>query len=148
MTTYPEVISLLPHRPPMLLVSRVLDVQEKLGSAEAVPGKDHLFLREDGTLSPEVFGELVAQGFGVCEACRRLSKGLTIQGGGYLANLRDMEVFAPVHPEDILIIKTEKIDECFNTHIVRGEIYCNERKLAHATVYIFMWQGEAPTQSL
>ncbi len=148
MTTYPEVVSLLPHRPPMLLVNRVVDVQEKIGSAEAVVDPSHLFLREDGTLSPEVIGELVAQGFGVCEACRRLDKGLTIDGGGYLSNLRDMEVFAPAHIGDRLTVKTEKIDECFNTHIVRGEVFCNERKLACATVYIFMWEGDAPTQSL
>ncbi len=148
MTTYPEVVSLLPHRPPMLLVNRVVDVQEKLGSAEAVVEPSHLFLREDGTLSPEVIGELVAQGFGVCEACRRLDKGLTIDGGGYLANLRDMEVFAPICLGDTLIIKTEKIDECFNTHIVRGEVFCNEHKLAQATVYIFMWEGEVPAQTL
>ena len=78
MATYPEVTSLIPHRPPMLWVSRVLDVQEKTGVAEALIGPDHLFLRPDGTLLPETCCELVAQGFGVCEAYRRTQKGLTI----------------------------------------------------------------------
>jgi len=144
MTTYPEVISLIPHRAPMLLVSRVADVQEKTGSAEAVVGEDHLFLRANGTLAPEVCCELIAQGFGVCEAVRRLQKGLTINGGGYLSNMRDMEVFAPAHAGDVLTIQTEKQDECFGTYIVRGEVFCQARKLAQATVYIFMFEGEPP----
>ena len=148
MPTYPPVLSLIPHRPPMLLVSRVLDVQEKTGSAEAVIDKNHLFLRQDGTLLPETCCELIAQGFGVCEAYRRTQKGLTIEGGGYLANLRDMEIFAPAHCGDILTIKTQKVDECFNTHIVYGEVFRNGDKLAQATVYIFMWQADASAQTL
>ncbi len=144
MTTYPCVSSLIPHRPPMLLVSRVLDVQEKTGSAEAPIKEDHLFLRKDGTLLPETCCELIAQGYGVCEAYRRTQKGLTIEGGGYLATLRDMEIFAPARAGDVLTVRTEKMDECFGTYIVRGEVFCNEQKLAQATVYIFMWQGEPP----
>ena len=148
MTSYPPVTSLIPHRPPMLLVSRVLDVQEKTGSAEAIIDKDHLFLRKDGTLLPETCCELIAQGFGVCEAYRRTQKGLTIEGGGYLANVRDMEYFAPVRVGDRLTIRTQKTDECFGMHIVYGEIFRNGDKLAQATVYIFLWQGEAPGQAL
>ncbi|MBQ3667145.1 MAG: hypothetical protein II913_03700 [Elusimicrobiaceae bacterium] len=144
MTTYPCVSSLIPHRPPMLLVSRVLDVQEKTGSAEAPIKADHLFLRKDGTLLPETCCELIAQGYGVCEAYRRTQKGLTIEGGGYLATLRDMEIFAPARAGDVLTVRTEKMDECFGTYIVRGEVFCNKQKLAQATVYIFMWQGEPP----
>ncbi|MBP5430507.1 MAG: hypothetical protein J6Y25_06525 [Elusimicrobiaceae bacterium] len=144
MTKYPEVTSLIPHRPPMLLVSRVLDVQEKIGLAEAPVKEDHLFLCENGALLPETCCELIAQGYGVCEAYRRIQKGLTIKGGGYLATLRDMESFSSARAGDVLTIKTEKMDECFDTYIVRGEVLRGEEKLAQATVYIFMWKGEPP----
>lgn len=144
MTQYPQISTLIPHRPPMLLISRILDVQEKTGSAQAPIDKDHLFLREDGTLLPETCCELIAQGFGACEAYRRIQKGLTVEGGGYLSNLRDLEIFAPAHCGDVLTVKTEKTDECFSTYIVRGEIFCKESKLARATVYIYMWQGKEP----
>ena len=144
MSIYPPVTSLIPHRPPMLLVSRVLDVQEKIGLAEAPITEDHLFSRKDGTLLPETCCELIAQGYGVCEAYRRIQKNLTIEGGGYLATLRDMEIFSPARAGDVLTVRTEKMDECFGTYIVRGEVFCNEQKLAQATVYIFMWQGEPP----
>lgn len=142
MKTFPVVTSLLPHRPPMLLVDEVLSVEEKTGTARASVGPEHLFLRADGTVLPEVFCELIAQGFGVCEACRRLEKGLTLDGGGYLASLRDVEIFAPARLGDELVIRTEKTDECFGTYIVRGAVLCRGQKLAQATVYIFMWTGK------
>ncbi len=145
---YPAVTTLLPHRPPMLLVDEVISVEEKIGQARAVVSAKHLFLRADGTLAPETCAELVAQGFGVCEACRRLSKGLTIEGGGYLANIRDLVCFSPAREGDELIICTEKIDECFDTYIVQGEILRGEEKLAQCTVYIFMWQGQTPPQTV
>lgn len=148
MPNFPPVTSLIPHRSPMLLVDKVISVEEKIGRAHAVVSAEHLFLRADGTLAPETCAELVAQGFGVCEACRRLSKGLTIEGGGYLANIRDLVCLAPARKGDELIIRTEKMDECFDTYIVQGEILRGEEKLAQCTVYIFMWQGDTPPQSL
>lgn len=143
MTEYPDVKTLIPHRPPMLLVERILDVSEKTGSARAVIGNDHLFLRGDGTLAPETACELIAQGFGVCESWRRIQKGLTIDGGGFLASVREMEQLAPIFVGDELVIRTEKMDECFDTHIVHGEIFRGETKLAQATIYIFVWRNDA-----
>ena len=140
--SYPAVETLLPHRPPMVLVERILDITEKTGLAQAQVPADHLFLRQDGTLSPEVYCELVAQGFGVCESWRRVQKGLTIDGGGFLASLRDVQFFAPAHAGDTLTIRTEKTEECFDTHIVFGEVFCKDKKLAQATIYIYMWKNE------
>jgi predicted hotdog family 3-hydroxylacyl-ACP dehydratase len=146
--SYPAVETLLPHRPPMLLVERILDVTEKTGLAQAQVLANHLFLRQDGTLSPEVYCELVAQGFGVCESWRRVQKGLTIDGGGFLASLRDVEFLAPAHAGDVLTVRTEKTEECFDTHIVFGEVFCKDKKLAQATIYIYMWKNEEPSVAL
>ena len=132
----------------MLWVRRVLDVQEKRGTALAVIEKNHLALRADGTLSPESYCELIAQGFGVCEACRRLQKGLTLDGGGYLVSIRDMQVFDSVQVGQELRICTQKMDECFDTYIVQGTVYQQEKCVAQATIYIFMWQGKQPPKTV
>lgn len=147
-TEYPEISTLIPHRSTMLLVDRLLHVEEKKGKVQATVGKNHLFLREGGTLAPEVCSELIAQGFGACEAFRRMQKGLSLEGGGYLASVRDVQVFKSAYAGDELTICSEKIDECFNTYIVRGEILCKESKLAQATVYLFMWHGKEPPQTV
>lgn len=148
MNKYPEISTLIPHRSTMLLVDRLLHVEEKKGKVQATVGKNHLFLREDGTLAPEVCCELIAQGFGACEAFRRLQKGLSLEGGGYLASVRDVESFEIAHVNDELTIHTETMDACFNTYIVRGKVFCKETKLAQATVYLFMWQGKELPQAI
>ncbi len=145
---YPKVTDLIPHRPPMLLIDKILDVQETAGMVQAFVNPTHLFLRKDGSLSPEAYSEFIAQSFGACEACRRLQRNLTIDGGGYLSSVRDMQVFENAVSGDVLTVHTEKVDECFNTYIVRGEVFRGEQKMAHSTVYIFMWQGNLPPQSL
>ncbi len=147
-TEYPEISTLIPHRSTMLLVDRLLHVDEKKGKVHASVGKNHLFLRENGTLAPEVCCELIAQSFGSCESFRRLQKGLSLEGGGYLASVRDVRVFEKAHIDDELIVHTEIMDACFNTYIVRGEVFCKETKLAQATVYLFMWQGKEPPQAV
>lgn len=139
-TKYPEISTLIPHRPPMLLVDEVVRIEEKKGVVRAVIKDGHLFLRDDGTLLPEVYCELIAQGFGACEAVRRLQQGQSIDGGGYLASIRDFQLFHPARVGEELLICSEKIDACFGTHIVRGEVFCNGKRLAQATVYIYMWQ--------
>lgn len=148
MTQYPEISTLIPHRSSMLLVDKLLHVEEKKGKAQAIVGKNHLFLREDGTLAPEVYCELIAQSFGACEAFRRLQKGLSVEGGGYLASVRDVKVFETARVNDELTVHTEIVDACFNTYIVRGEVFCKEKKLAQATVYLFMWQGKELPQAI
>lgn len=145
MAEYPEIVSLIPHRKAMLFADRIISVEEKTGTVECIVKKDNIFLRADGTLSPEIYCEMIAQGFGACEAYRRIQKGLTIDGGGYLASLRDVEVYSCGKSGDILTVKTEKAEECFSTHIVRGEVFRGAEKLGAATVYIFMWKnGEIP----
>ena len=148
MTQFPEITSLIPHRPPMLLVDRVIDVGETSGVVLATVAPDHLFLRRDGTLEPQTYCELIAQGFGACEAVRRQQKGLTIHGGGFLVSLRDMQFLALAHAQEELTIKTTKVDECFDTYIVRGEVYRQDTLLAQGTIYIYVWKGDTPPQKL
>lgn len=143
--TFSSVAELIPHQPPMRLVDEVLVVEENEGQARAYVRQDHLFLREDGTLAPEVFCEFIAQGFAACEAQRRVWRGETIDGGGYLANIRDLTISDFAHAGDILTIFTTQMDDCFGTRIVRGRVQRGAQIVAEGTVYIFMWEGTGPS---
>lgn len=142
---FSPIAELIPHQPPMRLVDEILCVEENEGQARAYVRPDHLFLREDGTLAPESFCELIAQGFAVCEAQRRVWRGETIDGGGYLANIRDFIVSDIARVGDTLTICTAQIDDCFGTRIVKGKIQRGAQILAEGTVYIFMWEGPSPS---
>ena len=136
---FSPIAELIPHQPPMRFV------EENEGQARACVRPDHLFLRGDGTLAPEAFCELIAQGFAACEAQRRVWRGETIDGGGYLANIRDFIVSDVARVGDTLTIFTTQTDDCFGTRIVKGRIQRGAQILAEGTVYIFMWEGAAPS---
>ncbi len=140
--------NLIPHQPPMRLVDEILSTKPEDSRVKSHIGEDHLFLRQDGTLAPEAFCEIIAQSYAACESKRRELAGLSTEGGGYLVSVRDFKVFSRARVEDDLITSVIQKDDFMGTRIVAGEIYRNEEKLAQATVYIFMWEGKTPPGAL
>ena len=80
------------------------------------------------------------------EFCRRLA-GLSTEGGGYLANVREFEVFSYARANDELITHVVQKDDFMGTRIVSGEVRRGSETLAAGTVYIFMWEGNTPPEA-
>ena len=144
MTSFSPVDTLVPHKKPMLLVDEILSVTEPDARVKSVVRPEHLFLRADGTLSPEALIETVAQSFAACEAQRRELAGLSTDGGGYMASVREFEDFLPVRAGDELVTRVTLKDDFMGTRIVAGEIFRGAEKVAAGTVYLFMWAGKNP----
>ena len=140
--------TLIPHQAPMRLVNEILSFAAENSRVKTTIGTNFLFLREDGTIAPETFCEIIAQSFAAVESKRREVAGLSTEGGGYLVSVRGFEVFAPAQIGDELITHVTQQDDFLGTHIVRGEVFRGDKKLAQATVYIFMWEGKEPPVSL
>lgn len=147
MPDFDEIRTLVPHQPPMLLVDEILSVDPADSRVKSVIGPNHLFLRADGTLAPEAFCEIIAQSFAACESQRRKLAGLSTEGGGYLANVREFEVFSYARANDGLVTRVEQKDDFMGTRIVSGEVWRGREKLAAGTVYIFMWEGNTPPEA-
>jgi len=141
---FSPVDTLIPHRPPMRLVEEIISLTPQGGTVKSVITDSHLFLRADGTLAPETFCEIVAQSFAACEAQRRELNGLSNEGGGYLVNLRDCSILGTARAGDELETHLLQCDDFLGTRIVTGEVFCNGKKVAVCTVYIFMWEGTTP----
>lgn len=139
--SFPPVTSLIPHKPPMLLIDEITAIDGAKGKAKTTIRKDHLFMRADGTLSPEVFCEMIAQGYAVCEAYRREQQGLSNDGGGYLVQVRGAEFLGFARAGDVLEVRTEETDNCLETRIIKGEVWRGDALLAKASLYIFLWHG-------
>lgn len=140
---FDPICNLIPHKMPMQLVDELVEVAEQSAVARARITENHLFLREDNTLAPEALCEMVAQCFAAGEGQRRKWAGKSLEGGGFLASVRDFEFLAPVHAGDELIVSATLTDVCFGTHLVQGKVFCQGREMARGVVYIFMWEGKA-----
>lgn len=143
-----EISSLIPHKPPMLLIDEVVCFTPENSVVKSCITPNNLFLRKDGSLAPEVFCEIIAQSFAVCESKRRKEQNLSIDGGGYLVSVRDFECYKGVHVGDELFTKVLLKDDFMGTRIVEGTVFCKDVLVAKATVYIFMWEGSIPPQGL
>lgn len=87
---HPEFQTLVPHRPPMLLLHRVTGFDKDVGmNCEADIGADHLFLR-DGRLEAPAFLEMIAQATAGFLGYRGLLLGTEVHHG-YLVGIQGMD---------------------------------------------------------
>jgi len=106
----------LPHRPPMTMVTRLLEVGE-WSSAEAVITPDNRFLR-NGILDAEALPEIVAQVCAAFEGFELADPNLK----GMLTGLRNFEVLSPIRAGDTLYITARGTGKLDDYHVIEFRI--------------------------
>ena len=137
---FPNLEDIMPHRPPMLLLRRLLAVDANGATAEARFDSDSPFARPGGLLDEAVHFELMAQTFAAFMAVRHAREG-TRAGAGYLTSLRDVAILGAAWLGDSLRVTIRLVGEVEGFFIVRGEVTRNTEKLAEGQVTIFLPEG-------
>ena len=131
-----EILALLPHREPMLLIDELHDIK-KLSSATAVLNvkKDSFFVQGHFPGQPVMPGVLIVEAFGQAAAA------LTAHGLDpstyenklvFLMGVEKARFRNPVLPDCKLILKIEAIRSHGKVWKYKGEAYVNEIKMADA----------------
>ena len=105
-----DATQFLPHSPPMVMVTRLLDIGE-WSTVEARITPDNRFLRNN-VFDVEALPEIAAQ---ACAAVSGFEKG-ECHIKGMLTGLRNFEALAPVHGGDtlhVIVCETANIDQYF-----------------------------------
>lgn len=139
-----ELEQLMPHQPPMLLVTRVTLAEEDGGEAEAVFGRGGLFVRPDGSVDEAVHFELVAQTFAACTAVWRAGAG---RGAGpekgYLTSLRSLKIHGAADAGKTLRIRAKAAGRVEDFLIVDGGVTQDGRAIASCQVMILVPGGSS-----
>ncbi len=106
----------LPHRPPMTMVTRLLELGE-WSTIEAVITPDNRFLR-DGVFDPEALPEIVAQSCAAVTGFEQADRNIK----GMLTGLRNFEALSPVYGGDILHVVVRETAELDDYHIAEFQI--------------------------
>ena len=106
----------LPHRPPMTMVSRLLEVGE-WSAVEAVIAEDNRFLR-GGVLDAEAIPEIAAQACAVITGFEEAEH----EPQGFLVVMRNVVMSAPIRAGDVLTVRVRETDEMDLYHLVVFEI--------------------------
>ena len=131
-----QIIDLLPHREPMLLIDELYDIK-KLSSATAVVNvkKDSFFVQGHFPGNPVMPGVLIIESFGQAAAA------LTASGIDrstyenklvFLMGVEKARFRNPVIPDCKLILKIEAIRSHGRVWKYKGEAFVNDKKMADA----------------
>ena len=131
-----EILELLPHREPMLLIDELHDIK-KLSSATAVLNvkKDSFFVQGHFPDKPVMPGVLIVEAFGQAAAA------LTAHGLDpstyenklvFLMGVEKARFRNPVLPDCKLLLKIEAIRSHSKVWKYKGEAYVNDIKMADA----------------
>ena len=131
-----EILELLPHREPMLLIDELHDIK-KLTSATAVlhVKKDSFFVQGHFPGQPVMPGVLIVESFGQAAAAltaHGLDKSTYEDKLVFLMGVEKARFRNPVIPDCKLILKIEAIRSHGRVWKYKGEAFVNEVKMADA----------------
>ncbi len=131
-----EIINLLPHRDPMLLIDELYDIK-KLTSAKAVVNvkKDSFFVNGHFPNNPVMPGVLIVESFGQAAAAltaHGLDKSTYENKLVFLMGVEKARFRNPVIPDCKLILNIEAIRSHGKVWKYKGAAFVNEIKMADA----------------
>ena len=134
--TKKEIINLLPHRDPMMLIDELYDIQH-LKSATAIVNvtKDSFFVQGHFPNNPVMPGVLIVESFGQAAAAltaHGLDKSTYENKLVFLMGVEKARFRNPVIPDCKLILKIEAIRSHGRVWKYKGEAFVDNIKMADA----------------
>ena len=131
-----DIVKLLPHRKPMLLIDNLYDIED-LKSATAVVNvkKDSFFVKGHFPDNPVMPGVLIVESFGQAAAAltaHGLDKSTYENKLVFLMGVEKARFRNPVIPDCELILKIEAIRSHGRVWKYKGEAFVDSKKMADA----------------
>ena len=131
-----DIINLLPHREPMLLIDELSEI-DKLSSATALVKvrKDSFFVQGHFPQNPVMLGVLIVESFGQAAAAltaHGLDKSTYENKLVFLMGVEKARFRNPVIPDCDLVLKIEAIRSHGRVWKYKGEAFVDDKKMADA----------------
>ena len=131
-----DIINLLPHREPMLLIDELSEI-DKLSSATALVKvrKDSFFVQGHFPQNPVMPGVLIVESFGQAAAAltaHGLDKSTYANKLVFLMGVEKARFRNPVIPDCDLVLKIEAIRSHGRVWKYKGEAFVDDKKMADA----------------
>ena len=131
-----QIINLLPHRDPMLLIDELYDIVNlKSATALVKVTKDSFFVQGHFPENPVMPGVLIVESFGQAAAAltaHGLDRATYENKLVFLMSVEKARFRNPVIPNCELILKIEAIRSHGSVWKYKGEAFVNEKKMADA----------------
>ena len=138
-----DIRALLPQQPPMLMVDRLISVEEKSAEAVLEIRPDNIFV-ENGALKAYALIENMAQ---TCAAqfgyMDRLIHGCGQVRIGVIGSVKRMQIESVPRVGETLLTRMEVREDFMNMKLVSAESFVNDQRIAAADLTIAMSEERA-----
>lgn len=131
-----DAAHVVPHKVPMLLIDRLLEMKERESTSEMTVREDMIFVGENGKLEDASYPEIVCQAIAAMEGFREARNPYQ---EGLLLGIKNFEILGSARIGDILRITVHKIAKIGDFGIVQGEVKKGSTVIARGEVKV--WRG-------
>ena len=132
-----EAEGLIPHRLPMRMVDRLLEIDGKNGVVEALVAVDCPLVSADGRLEDAALVELMAQAYATVKGyCDLIEKKPVKQG--FLVGIKKVDRLLSAHMGDRLKININTLAELGDFAVAEGEVWRGEELLACGQIKVWV----------
>ena len=129
-----DILDLIPQRPPMVMVDRLLHCDPVVTETEFTVREENILV-ENGRMSACGLVENIAQTCAARMGYINLSKGEAVRVG-VIGALRDMEIHVLPAVGSTITTRIEVSDEVFGMTLAQAESRCGDTLLASGTIKI------------
>ncbi|MCK9417883.1 MAG: radical SAM protein [Nitrospirae bacterium] len=135
-----DASQLVPHKQPMLLIDRLLEIQERASLSEMIVRADMIFVGKDGKLDDASYPEIISQAIAAQEGFRKLGS-RSPQQEGFLLGIKNLAITGSACVGDTLRISVFKVARYGDFGIIQGEVRNGDTLIASGEVKV--WQGDS-----
>jgi radical SAM protein with 4Fe4S-binding SPASM domain len=135
-----DAAHVIPHKPPMLLIDSLLEIQERASVSEMTVRENMIFVDANGRLDDASYPEIISQAVAAQEGFRRFG-GRNPMMEGLLLGIKNLVILGNAHVGDTLRISVRKKCKFGDFGILDGEVYNGEKLIVHGEIKV--WQSEA-----
>lgn len=130
---------LIPHKPPMLIVNKLVAIKERESITEVEISKNTIFVSEDGRLDEASYPEIIAQSIAAQDGFRKLRNGGN-GPKGFLLGVKNLEILGSARVGDTLRVSACKVAKYGGFGVIKGEIFKGDDIIARGEIKV--WQDE------
>lgn len=132
--------ALIPHRKPMCMVDRLIDIKFQGGTAEAAVAPDNALADEVGQLDPMAIVDMIAQTYAAVKGYEDRLSGEPVKMG-FLVGIRRIQFLKTVFVGDLLRISVDTVGAISGFAVVKGQVTRNQEVIAEGEIKLWIQSG-------
>ncbi len=134
-----EASRLVPHKPPMLILDKLIKVNERASVSEIEISEDTIFIGADGKLDESSYPEIISQSIAAQSGFKNMgNRGAGSEG--LLLGVKNLEVLGTAGLGDRLQVSVYKVAKFGEFGIIKGEIFKGDDLIARGEIKV--WQSD------